>query len=191
MKLLTTLVLVALSAAASAYEFAYETIVSGVDHPTSLVFINQSTALLTERNGGLRYIRDGELDPTPISGVPEVFVAGQAGLFDVLVDPDFNDNRIIYLSFAQGTAKANTLKIARATLNDHKLQDLKVIFAAQPLRDTAFHYGGRMIFLPDGTLLLTSERDSTIVLRPSFLTIISAKSCASIRMAPYPRIIRL
>jgi len=141
---------------ARADEFTYETIVSGVDHPTALVFIDQNTSLLTERNGGLRYIRDGKLDPTPVSGVPEVFVAGQAGLFDVLLDPDFAGNQTIYLSFSQGTANANTLKIARARLNGHELQDVKIIFSAQPLRDTAFHYGGRMIFLPDGTLLLAT-----------------------------------
>lgn len=156
MKMIFALLILTLSTAANAYEFEYETIVTGVDHPTALVFINQYTALLTERNGGLRYIRDGQLDPVPISGVPEVFVAGQAGLFDVLLDPEFNENQTIYLSFAQGSAKANTLKIARATLNDHELQNVEVIFSVQPLRDTAFHYGGRMIFLPDGTLLLTS-----------------------------------
>ena len=148
-------VLLALNITASAYEFEYETIVSGVDHPTALVFVDQNTALLTERNGRLRYIRDGELDPTPIDGVPEIFVAGQAGLFDVLLDPGFEENQTIYLSFAQGNAKANTLKIARATLNGHELNNLEIIFAAQPLRDSSFHYGGRMIFLPDGTLLLT------------------------------------
>ncbi len=156
MKIVTALALLALSAISGAYEFEYTTIVSGVDHPTALVFTDQNTALLTERNGGLRYIRGGELDPTPISGVPDVFVAGQAGLFDVLLDLDFAENRVIYLSFAQGSGNANTLKIARATLNDYELQNLEIIFAASPLRGSSFHYGGRMIFLPDGTLLLTS-----------------------------------
>jgi len=169
MKIVIALVFLALSATAGAYEFAYKTIVTGVNHPTALVFTNQNTALLTERNGGLRYIRDGELDPTPISGVPEVFVAGQAGLFDVLLDPAFDKNQIIYLSFAQGTAKANTLKIARATLRGHKLQDLEIIFAAQPLRDSSFHYGGRMIFLPDGTLLLTSGEGFEYRVQAQFL----------------------
>lgn len=148
--------LLVLCASAGAYEFQYETIVSGVNHPTALVYTSQKTALLTERNGSLRYIRNGELDPQPIAGVPDVYVAGQAGLFDVLLDPAFAENRTIYLSFAQGNDKANTLKIARATLAGHELQNVEIIFAAQPLREGSFHYGGRMIFLPDGTLLLTS-----------------------------------
>jgi len=169
MKLATTALLLALSAMAGAYEFEYETIVSGVDHPTALVFTDQNTALLTERNGALRYIRDGELDPTPINGMPEVFVAGQAGLFDVLLHPEFSENQTLYLSFAQGSAKANTLKIARATLNGYELQNLEIIFAAQPLRDSSFHYGGRMVFLPDGTLLLTSGEGFEYRVKAQFL----------------------
>jgi glucose/arabinose dehydrogenase len=155
MKRMLMAALLAATSSALAYEFNYETIVSGVDHPTALVFINQTTALLTERNGGLRYLRDGKLDGERINAVPQVYVAGQAGLFDVLPDPDFAANRQIYLSFSQGSPDNNTLKIARATLNEYELDDLQIIFAAQPLRATAFHYGGRMIFLPDGTLLFT------------------------------------
>jgi glucose/arabinose dehydrogenase len=156
MKSIMALSLLALSSFVGAYEFEYETLVSGVNHPTALVFIDDKTALLTERNGGLRYLRDGKLDPQSINGVPEVFVAGQAGLFDVLLDPDFIENQTIYLSFAEGNAESNTLKVARATLNGYQLQDVEIIFAAQPLRSSAFHYGGRMVFLADGTLLLTS-----------------------------------
>lgn len=156
MRSVIAITLLAVSSFAAAYEFEYETIVSAVNHPTALVFTDDRTALLTERNGGLRYLRDGKLDPQPINGVPNVFVAGQAGLFDVLLDPDFVENQTIYLSFAQGSATANTLKVARATLNGYELQNVEIIFAAQPLRDSSNHYGGRMIFLADGTLLLTS-----------------------------------
>lgn len=141
---------------ANADDFKFETIATGLDHPTALIFIDQDTALVSERNGSLRYLRSGKLDPTPIDGLPDVFVAGQAGLFDILLDVNFAQNKIIYLSFAQGTAEANTLKVARATLDDHALRNVEIIFAASPLRASAFHYGGRMIFLPDGTLLLTS-----------------------------------
>ena len=148
--------LLAATCSVEAYEFEFETIVTGVNHPTALVFIGPATALLTERNGALRYVRDGRLDSQQITGVPEVYVAGQAGLFDVLPDPGFAENQRIYLAFAQGSPGSNTLKIASATLNSHELIDLQIIFTAQPLRDTAFHYGGRMIFLPDGTLLITS-----------------------------------
>jgi glucose/arabinose dehydrogenase len=143
------------AAAGYAYEFDYEYIASGLNHPTSLVFLDSSTALVTERNGALRYLRSGVLDPQEISGVPVVFVAGQAGLFDVVADPEFSRNNRIYLAYAQGEPKANTLKIASATLVNHQLQGVKVIFEAQPLRASAFHYGGRMVFLGDGTLLFS------------------------------------
>lgn len=155
MRFVLPVVLLVASMAARAYEFDFETIVSGVDHPTSLIFLDGTTALLTERNGGLRYLRNGTLDPTGVRGVPEVLVAGQAGLFDVLKDPQFEQNHTIYLSYAQGGRHSNTLKIARAKLSEYELVDLKVIFEGKPSRDSAFHYGGRMLFLPDGTLLFS------------------------------------
>lgn len=139
---------------AHCYEFEFETVVTGINHPTSLVFLNDETALITERNGGLRKITKGHLDPTPITGVPVVFVAGQAGLFDVILDPNFDKNQTIYLSYAQGTAKSNTLKVARARLQGMTLVAVEEIFVAVPHRTTAFHYGGRMAFLADGTLLI-------------------------------------
>ena len=100
-------------------------------------------------------IRDGELAVAPVAGVPEVYVAGQGGLFDVLPDPDFENNRLVYLSYAHGDAKANATRVARARLEDDALVDLQVIFTAEPMKATPHHYGGRMLMLGDGTLLVT------------------------------------
>jgi glucose/arabinose dehydrogenase len=148
--------LLAVCAAARAYEFNYDSIVSGVNHPTAMVFINDTTALLTERAGKLRYVRDGQLDPEPVAGVPQVHVAGQAGLFDIALDPQFGSNGTIYLSYADGVSGSNTLAVAAARLDGNQLAGLRVIFRAQPGRSTSFHYGGRLVFLPDGTMLISS-----------------------------------
>ena len=78
------------------------------------------TALVTERPGRLRLIREGRLDPTPVGGVPPVLVAPerglvyQAGLFEVSPHPDFARNRLLYLTYAHGTATDNRLRLARA-----------------------------------------------------------------------------
>lgn len=155
----TTLVLLgtlAISAPALAQDYRIETVTAGLEHPWSLAFLPDGRMLVTERVGRLRIIaRDGSLDPEPVAGVPEAFVAAQAGLMEVLPDPDFASNQWLYLSYAYGTEQANNTRLARGRLVDGRLQDVEVLFSALPAKAGAAHYGGRMAFLPDQTLVLT------------------------------------
>jgi glucose/arabinose dehydrogenase len=130
-------------------------IAKGLDHPWSMAFLPDGSMLVTERRGQLRLIKGGLLQPQPIGGVPAVHTGGQAGLFDIVLHPNFAQNNIVYLTYAAGTAAANGTEVARARFDGIMLQDLHVIFKAAPLKDTDNHYGGRMAFLPDGTFALT------------------------------------
>jgi len=130
-------------------------VATGLDHPWSLAFLPDGGILVTERAGRLRLIRDGQLQAEPIAGVPEVHTGSQAGLFDIVLHPNFAENSIVYLTYAHGTNQANATRVARARFDGASLQDLKVIFEAAPLKDTNNHYGARMAFLPDGTFALT------------------------------------
>jgi glucose/arabinose dehydrogenase len=112
--------------------------------------------LVTELDGNLRVIRNGALDPTPITGVPPVYRKSQGGLFDVLLHPQFAENQLVYLSYAHGEPGANGTRVARARFTGSALDDLTVIFDVKPAKNTPVHYGGRMVFLPDGTLLVTT-----------------------------------
>ncbi len=139
--------------AEQAYEV--ETVVEGLEHPWSLAWLPDGRMLVTERAGRLRLIEDDELNPEPVGGVPEAHVHSQAGLFEVVPAPDFADTGHIYLSLASGSRRANTLLVVRARLDGHSLVDVEEVFRARPARSTSVHYGGRMLFLPDGTLLIT------------------------------------
>ena len=137
----------------------YETLAEGLDHPWSMTFISDNEMLLTELSGNLRRVSNGVLNPTPIAGVPEVLFAGQGGLSEVLADPDFANNGLLYLSFSASDAeqpKLNRLNVIQARLEGNALVDHKTIFQSDPPRKTAAHYGARLGFLPDGTLLITS-----------------------------------
>lgn len=139
--------------------FSIETLAEGLDHPWSLTFISDDEMLVTELSGNLRRISNGQLNPTPIAGVPEVLFAGQGGLSEVLVDPNFSDNRLVYLSFSAPDAdqpKLNQLNVIQARLEGNMLVDQKTLFQSDPPRRTAAHYGARLAFLADGTLLITS-----------------------------------
>ena len=131
-------------------------VAAGLSFPWCLAFLPNGDALVTERSGALRVIRDGVLDPRPIAGVPPTYVRGQGGLFDVLPHPDFATNGLLYLSYAHGGRNGNATRIARARFDGERLADLTPVFTAEPEKRTPLHYGGRMLFLPDGTLLATT-----------------------------------
>ena len=74
---------------------------------------------------------------------------------DVVLHPDHANNGWIYLTLAHGSAKANATRLIRAKLEGNALVDVEVLFTAQPFKDTPVHYGGRLAFLPDNSLLLS------------------------------------
>lgn len=138
-----------------------ETWASGLDRPWSLAFLPQGGALVTERPGRLRVIApDGSLS-APVAGVPPVFAKGTAGLFDVVLHPDYANNQRIYLSYvdtADNGASFGTA-VAWATLSQQgdawQLGDLHVIFRTRPQFTSTGNYGGRLVFGRDGMLFLT------------------------------------
>ncbi|WP_211315744.1 PQQ-dependent sugar dehydrogenase [Isoalcanivorax indicus] len=145
-----------LSAPAQAADYHVETVADGLAHPWSLAFLPDGRLLVTERAGHLRLIEaDGSLREAPVSGVPEAFVSGQAGLKDVVLAPDFEDSRELFISYACGTRRANGTCLARGRWQDDSFAEVEVIFRASPNKTGDAHYGARLAFLPDDTLVLT------------------------------------
>ena len=137
-------------------------VASGLSHPWSLAFLPDGRMLVTERPGRLRYVtREGALSD-PITGVPEVYAEGQGGLLDVILDPAFEKNSTIYISYAEPAAgDTNGTAVARARLDGGRLTDLKVIFRQQPKVASKNHFGSRLVFARDGNLFVTTgERNS-------------------------------
>lgn len=132
--------------------FKVETVVSGLAHPWAIAFMPDGRQLVTERAGRLRVIHDGELAEEPIAGVPEVVARGQGGLLDVLLHPDFEQNRLVFLSYAHGNQDGMTTRVARAELRNNTLDNLEVIFEAEPRSGTTRHFAGRMVIPEDGYL---------------------------------------
>lgn len=132
-----------------------ETVAHGLEHPWSLAFLPDGRALVTELPGRLRMVGgDGKLSP-PIKGVPKVFHEGQGGLLDVTVDPEFEKNQLVYLSYAKGVTEDNGLAVARGRLVGEQLIDL-VEIVDNPVKKTGSqHFGSRFAWLPDGTLLVS------------------------------------
>jgi aldose sugar dehydrogenase len=131
-----------------------KTVVEGLERPWGMAWLPDGSMLVTEKAGRLRRIRDGVLLPKPIAGVPSVMAAGQGGLMDVSLHPKFVENQLIYFTYAHGTSDANRTRLARAKLVGENLQDLKVIFEVSQEKSGGQHFGSRIVWLPDNTLLL-------------------------------------
>ena len=140
----------------AAEEYKFKAVAKDLEFPWSLAFLPNGEMLVTERAGRLRMIRNDELVDYAVDGVPQVYVQGQGGLFDVLVDPNFHENERIFLSFAAGDRSANSLHVVSARLDGATLFDVKNILTVTPDKNTPHHFGGRMAMMGDGTLLVTS-----------------------------------
>jgi glucose/arabinose dehydrogenase len=132
-----------------------EILVRGLEHPWALAFLPDGGMLVTERPGRLRLVRDGVLDPRPIGGLPPIAAYGQGGLLDVAVHPDFAQNRRVYLSYAaEGPGGVGT-EVASGRLQDHRLDQVQVLFRMRPKSAGAHHFGSRLVFDRGGHLYVT------------------------------------
>jgi aldose sugar dehydrogenase len=132
-----------------------ETVASGLEHPWALAFLPDGRILVTERPGRVRVVSPTGRVSEPLDGVPKVQTGGQGGLLDVAVDPNFTENRLIYLSYAEpGEGGAGTA-VARGRLGEAQLEDVQVIYRQQPKVEGSGHFGSRLVFAEDGTLFVT------------------------------------
>ena len=137
-----------------------EVVAKGLAHPWALQFLPDGRMLITERPGRLRVVsRDGTLSPV-IAGVPKVHAAGQGGLLDVALTPDFATSQEILLSFSEpreGGANGTSVAAARLELTDRggNLANVRVIFRQQPAFASNLHFGSRIVFAEDGSFFLT------------------------------------
>lgn len=160
-------VLAALASPAAAIEEHFETeagairvstVATGLSHPWALAFLpGDAGMLVTERPGNLRHIDGDGAVSEPIGGVPEVDAQGQGGLLDVALDPDFAENRLVYLSFAEAGDGGNGTAVARGRLDEAMtaLENVEVIFRQEPKVQSRAHFGSRLVFDGDGHLYVT------------------------------------
>jgi len=139
-------------------EVIVETVARNLQNPWGLAFLPDGRMLVTERPGRLRIAdADGSLSE-PLQGVPRVAARGQGGLLDVALDPNFAQNRLVYLSFAEdrGEGRAGT-SVARGRLsqNGTALEAVQVIFRQEPTHTGNNHWGSRLVFDRDGNLFVT------------------------------------
>ncbi|WP_421937792.1 PQQ-dependent sugar dehydrogenase [Phenylobacterium sp.] len=146
--------------------FEATTVTSGLQFPWSLAFLPDGRMLVTERRAGkLRVVaKDGTLAEAAVEGTPAVFSGGQGGLLDVVLDPAFKTNGLVYLSYAEPNADGtNNTAVARGKWVDGptpRLDGLTVIYRQRPALASPLHFGSRLVFARDGKLFVTQGERS-------------------------------
>jgi glucose/arabinose dehydrogenase len=144
------------------YKIKVEVFADSLEIPWSIDFIDENTALITERPGRLRMMRNGVMLPGSVQGTPEVLHEGQGGLMDVAIDPNFGENGYIYLAYSHelkntgGTSDrtGSMTRIVRGQIMGNLWTNEQIIFEApaETYRTTRHHYGSRIVFDKDGFL---------------------------------------
>ena len=99
-------------------EYAVETVVTGLQYPWSLAFLPGGDLLVSEKYGGVRRIHDNRLEPDALEGGPQhILQHGDSGLLDIALDPEFERNHRLFISFNEGTDAANHLALYSARLD--------------------------------------------------------------------------
>jgi glucose/arabinose dehydrogenase len=128
---------------------------TGLKFPWSIAWLPDGRALVTEKGGALKILaRDGKTAAT-VSGVPAVATVGQGGLLDVELHPDFAKNGFVYLTHAVGDPKANMTALSRGRLVGTELTNVTELFRNPTAKTGGAHFGSRLVWLPDGTLLMS------------------------------------
>lgn len=128
-------------------------VAGGFEHPWGLAFLPNGDYLVTERPGRLQLVSGGEA--REISGLPEIHAFRQGGLLDVALHPRFEENRWVYLSYSRGSADGTVTALGRGRLEGTRLADFEQIFEQDRYSEPGRHYGSRIAWLGDGTLLLS------------------------------------
>lgn len=140
-----------------------EVILEGLKRPWSIAFLNEDEALITEKEGDLLRIDLKTKQKTPIKGFPTDIVdsigayhfGDNSGIFEVVLDPNFTQNKWVYLSYSTENKEGKTTKVIRGKLENDALQNVQTLLIATPYSADRYHYGGGMVFGQDGKLYIT------------------------------------
>ena len=154
-------------------------LVNGLKRPWGMTVLPDGRLLITEKAGVMKIVTTSGTVSEPITGLPEVNSAGQGGLLGLTVDPDFTKNRMVYWSFSEKSASGNLTAIAKGTLStdEKRIENVTVIYRANPAHPSTGHYGGRILVDKTGNLLITTGERSSLETRPQaqFLTSANGK----------------
>jgi glucose/arabinose dehydrogenase len=138
------------------HNFEVSTFAEGLSQPWGMTFLPDGRLLVTEKKGHLRIISQNGLVSDPLTGMLKVNSNRQGGLLDVVLDPNFSNNKLIYFSYSRSTGSGkNHTAVAKAELVDNTLVNVENIWQQAQASKTTHHYGSRLVFDRTGHLFVT------------------------------------
>ena len=133
-----------------------DTVTSALPQAWGMAWLPDGRMLVTGKEGTLHLVADGKVQALPMEGLPTLMTGGQGGLLDIAVHPaDKGPNVRVYMTMANGTSEENRTMLVQGVFDGKKLHGIKPLFRASPSKSGGQHFGSRIAFMPDGTLLMS------------------------------------
>lgn len=131
------------------------TVAEGLNQPWGMAWLPNGKLLVTSKKGTLHMLNGSRFENIPLEGMPEVFTGGQGGLLDIALHPADKTNPRVYMTLSTGTSEANRTTLVQGIFDGKRVHSIKKIFQVQPDKSGGQHFGSRLLWLPDGTLLMS------------------------------------
>lgn len=149
---------------------AYEgkQITADLKSPWGITALPDGRLLVTQKKGSMVIVTPAGAVGEPITGIPAVNSTAQGGLLDVIIDPNFATNRMLYWTFSESVEGGNLTAVAKGKLSadEKQIENATVIYRALPAYNNGMHYGSRIVMDPAGNLLVSTGERSDIETRP-------------------------
>lgn len=131
------------------------TVAEGVRHPWGMAWLPDGRMLVTSKAGTLHLMTGKTFTEVSLEGMPTVFTSGQGGLLDIAVHPADKTNVRVYMTLSTGTSEANRTTLVQGVFDGKRVHSIKTLFQAKPDKSGTEHFGSRIVFQPDNTLLMS------------------------------------
>lgn len=155
MKPATTALSTQINTITTTQEVQYDVIkiADGLQVPRAIAFTDSNRMLVTERTGRIRIIQDNILQEEPIHTIPEISNSSEEWLMSIVLDPNYSDNKWIYISYAYSDEESMRARVVRFTDQWDTLANETLIIDKLPAAQR--HAGTALAFGPDGMLYIT------------------------------------
>jgi len=131
------------------------TVAEGIPRPWAITWLPDGRALVTARRGTLHVLNGKRFDEVPMDPLPGLFSQGQGGLLDIALQPGDRKEQRLYMTLSIGNSDRNHTALARGVFDGQRVRDIEILFRAEPAKAGGSHFGSRLLWLPDGTLLMS------------------------------------
>ncbi len=136
--------------------WTHETVARGIPHPWGIAWLPDGRALVTSREGSLHLVAGEVFEDVAMDELPGLHVGGQGGLLDIAIRPSAADGEVrVFLTLSTGTRSANRVSLMRGRFDGEAVRDIEEIFRVVPDKRGHQHFGSRLLWLPDGTVLMS------------------------------------